>query len=667
MALFPTAQNPNRKRKASLFSVLGGDVLNQQQKTFGDAFGSTKLPVKQPIQPITNAAQVKPMAPVATTPQGKALADALNAQKTPPVNPADQPNVYRPQTAQPALVTQPIAKAATGGVPPSTVPTGETDTTQPTQPRGAAPDPLAIYGNPSAEYPIQNLIDYDTQFLANPPTSVQSDTDKGNWNDSVRREMEYFKNELRTYTGDQYGKIFENHRRRMEALKTNWDRQGKYNSQLDDMLATQFPGLKVSVSDVPEAQRNAFYQQAIAALQAGKSPQEIAGIYKAMFPAGYDFSIGAVPGATKENIDKYVGVGAPKIEQSGATIGSTNTSNINTSGQTATGAAVTEQQRAELMKELTAKGYTDAEINSILAGQLQDLSAAKQDAIRQSVAQASNAGFGQTLGAVVNATAGVAAGYDRQAATLKGDLQKQGLDQAAARRAAALTGLGDIAAREAGIAGTQAQAGLGAAGIASTENIQRGQLQLAKDSLFQEGQLTSAGQQINQSLQAYGFSLDKVLADQNFNLDNFKNQLQERIANQTGNIEAAKLKSEEITNSIKFAMDETQLDNQRNAQLAELQLKAAQGDQQAKLDVQQLQVEQELRGLGLENDYADRLGGWLMDLLQGREQLSQQNEQFLAQLQFQMKQANKAPGVLDVINSITGGIAAGVSLARGGK
>ena len=83
--------------------------------------------------------------------------------------------------------------------------------------------------------------------------------------------------------------------------------------------------------------------------------------------------------------------------------------------------------------------------------------------------------------------------------------------------------------------------------------------------------------------------------------------------------------------------------------------------------VQQLQVEQELRGLGLENDYADRLGGWLMDLLQGREQLSQQNEQFLAQLQFQMKQANKGPGILDIIGAITGGVSSYAQASSGGR
>ena len=675
MALFPTAQNPNKKRKASLFSVLGGDVLNQRQPMFGESLATSALPVKNPVPPLTTTA-VKPLAPpVATTPQGRALADAIAAQKpvTAQAPPTDQPTIAKANPNMP--VVDPLAK---GGTPTSTVPADPTvqnppalppkpGETPPPAPRGSAPDPLSIYGNPSADYPIQDLITYDTQFLANPPASVQSDTDKGNWNDAVRREMENFKNEMATYSGDQYGKIFENHRRRMEALKTTWDTQGKYNSQIDDMLAQAFPGLKVSVSQVPEAQQNAFYQQAIAALQAGKSPQEIAGIYKAMFPAGYVFSIGAVPGATKENIDKYVPVGPAGVTQSGADIGKTDTSGINTTGQTETGAKVTQAEIDALNKELGAQPLTEDEKNKILAGDFAAIDADKQAAIRAAVSSGAAAGFGTNLASIVGATAGTAQKYDTQKAQMRGELTRQNLAEVQARRSAAITGLGEVAAREAGVAGTQAQAGLGAAGIESQENIQRGQLQLAKDSLFQEGQLTSTGQQINQQLQAYGFSLDKVLADQNFNLDNFKNQLQEKIVNQTGDIEAAKLKSQEITDSIKFAMDETQIDNQRNAQLAELQLRAAQGDQQAKLDVQQLQVEQELRGLDLANDYADRLGGWLMDLLMGREKLSQEKELFLAQLQEQAKQANKDRTANMIGNIIGGGLsAAGSYLGRGG-
>lgn len=650
MALFST----KTKKPTSLYAAMGGTALDNKVPAFGEDAATLlkkKLALQKPV--------IKP--------------EAANPNAVPPTTPPSvvRPNMQQP-VAQPATEQQTLAK---GGTPVPTVPEtpivqnpptlppkpGET---QPPAPTGPA-NPVNIYGQPSAQYPIQPLVDYDNSFIQNPPASIQSDQDRAAWNKMVEDEMRYMKTQMERYP-DQFDKIFNDHKTRMEAARQKWDTQGKYNSQLDDMLAQAFPGLKVSVSQVPEAQQNAFYQQAIAALQAGKSPQEIAGIYKAMFPAGYDFSIGAIPGATKENIDKYVPIGAPGVTQSGADIGKTDTSGINTTGQTETGAKVTQAEIDALNKELGAQPLTEDEKNKILAGDFAAIDADKQAAIRAAVSSGAAAGFGTNLASIVNATAGTAQKYDTQKAQMRGELTRQNLSEVQARRQAAISGLGEVAAREAGVAGTQAQAGLGAAGITSQENIQRGQLQLAKDSLFQEGQLTSAGQQINQQLQAYGFSLDKVLADQNFNLDNFRNQLQEKIANQTGNIESAKLQADNITKSIQFAMDETQLDNARNSQLAELQLRAAQGDQQAKLDVQQLQVEQELRGLGLENDYADRLGGWLLSLLQGREQLSQQNEQFLKQLELQAKAQNKT-GLLDIVTSIIGGGAQAYAASQGGK
>jgi hypothetical protein len=440
-----------------------------------------------------------------------------------------------------------------------------------------------------------------------------------------------------------------------------WNSIGQYEDQLQGILAQQFPGTQVNINDIPEAQRNEFFRQATEALQAGKSPSEIANIYRSMFPEGYNFDLATGTAPLKETIDAYLPASSPTINQSGAAIGRTDTAGINTTGQTAIGAQVTQQELDALKEELSAKGYTEAEKEAILRGDLQALEADKQQAIRSAVGQASAGGFGQTLGAIINATAGTAQRYDAEAERMRGELTRQGLEQAATRRAAGIAGLGQVAAREAGIAGTQAQAGLGAAEIGSRENIASGQLQLAKDSLFQEGQLTAAGQQINQQLQSYGFQLDKVLADQNFNLETFKTQLQERIANQTGNIEAAKLQADNITKSIQFAMDETQIDNQRKAQVAELELRAAQGDQQAKLDVQQLKVEQELRELGLSNDHTDRLGGWLMEIMMKREALSQQDRQFLQALQQQAKESGKT-GFLDIVNSILqGGAAAAVA------
>lgn len=563
------------------------------------------------------------------------------------------------------------APQPTSGPPGSAIPSGETDANiqQPGQPAqtpaptfdgatawaGRMQNPglkIKVGGrmidDPAGAQKIQSLIDYDNQFLAGLPPEAQG------WaSERLASEQKTFEAALAQYP-DQWEKIFRDHQTRVADIQNDWNSSGQYEKQLQDLTAKAPPELKVKIEELPSIQQNELYRNAIEQYGQNPSPEQLAAKYAEMYPNGYDFSL-QPPGfdPSKGTLEEYQKQFGYEPTKSDATIGKTDTSGINTSGQTQVGTEVTQQQRDELTKELNAQGYTPEEINSILSGQFQELEASKQAAIKSAVSQGAMTGFGKTLASIVNATAGVAAGYDRQAAMLKGDLTKQGLDQAAARRAAGLQGLSDIATREAGIAGTQANAGLGAAEIGSRENIAQGELQLAKDTLYQGGQLSALGMKIDENLKAYGLSLEKYQTDQNFDIALMENDLKERIAQQTGDITAAELEAKNITASIQAGMEERRIDDARSSEIASLEQRAATGDTEAQFRTTQLKVETELRKLQLDNDWSQFVGQVLYNIMSGREQLDQRRAEFLESIR-QYEESKGGGGFGSILGSIAG-------------
>jgi len=129
---------------------------------------------------------------------------------------------------------------------------------------------------------------------------------------------------------------------------------------------------------------------------------------------------------------------------------------------------------------------------------------------------------------------------------------------------------------------------------------------------------------VQENLKEYGMSLEKYQTDKGFDEAGLDRDLKARLAQSDLDVEEQKLKYQQVKDSIDFAMQEKTGDDKRYAQIAELEQKGAQGDQDANFKVQSLRVEQDLRDRGMTNEQARFNGNLMFYLLNNREERSQE-------------------------------------------
>jgi hypothetical protein len=185
----------------------------------------------------------------------------------------------------------------------------------------------------------------------------------------------------------------------------------------------------------------------------------------------------------------------------------------------------------------------------------------------------------------------------------------------------------------------------------SSTELQTRREELSK-TLLQEGQLTIYSTQVEENLKAYDMSLTKYQTDKGFDEAGLDRDLKARIAEQGGTVEEQKLKYQQVKDSIEFAQTERQDDDKRNAQIAELEQKAATNDQDANFKIQSLKVEQDLRDRGMTNEQARFNGNLMYYLLNNREERSQELLMFYEGLK-QQKEMQGSP-FLDFLGEFLG-------------
>jgi hypothetical protein len=523
-------------------------------------------------------------------------------------------------------------------------------------------------GSPQA---LDSQLLKDEQFYNTPPEGV----DPAFWNQHVKSEMDTYKAELQKYP-DQFDKITANHNTRMQEIAGKWSRTSSYEQDmqriLDEAGKPKEPGY--DIQDPESVQKNENLRKALDEIKAGGKVEDVLAKYKGLLPESYNFGVGKGGEISKGNLSDYQNIEMPDITRSGDVnapqIDQTDLQKI-LSGTPAANEA--EQLRLDALKQQLKAGgaFSQEELEGLLRPGEEASRRSQESEMSSTLGRLSAAGYGTSARPVVGAISDIGTKYQNQRDQARAGLTRENLLSAVQGRQEATRQLGDLTK-------TGREAAIEAARLGSTEKISQAeleqrnqQLSLAKDTLYQEGQLTQSGQQLTQALQSYGLALDKYKTDQGFDLDKAKLDLQERIANQTGNMEAAKLQADNVFKSIDAAQNEVKIDNQRNQFVADLELRAAQGDQESSFKVQSLRTEQDLRQQGLNNDMAQFVGNLEYQIVSGREKLDQDMKQFLMALDAQIKASNKGGGIGGFLGKLIGGavgaFAGGVGAAVGAK
>jgi hypothetical protein len=456
----------------------------------------------------------------------------------------------------------------------------------------------------------------------------------------------------------------------------------QFNSYMQSELQKQ--GLPIP--DAGTIQNNPAYQAAIAAMRSGKTIQEAAAIYRQGLPNGYNFNTGQ-PGydAQKGTIGDVTQTNLPTINKGeqinvgGTMINRTDLESLlsgdNNLANKASGAALD-----SLMQTLKTGGALTPEQMKALQDPFTQDSLMRQGAAeRDTLGALSARGFGSNVAAVVGGVSQVANEYESQRKQQEAALMRENLMAGIQGKQVATQGLADLASSERQARISAAEIGskenIAQAGITSEEKAKQAQLQLAQDELFQSGQLTQAGLQLDQNLKTYGLQLDKYKTDQGFDLDMAKMDLQERLAQSGLDVESAKMQADNVFKSLDVAINDKKVDADINTAIARLEQDAATGDRDARMKVDSLRVEQDLRQQGLDHDLAMFTADLQYRIMSGREKIDAETWMFLKQLDAQMKQQNKGGGlggflgklVGTVVGSAAGGAGAAFGNYIGGK
>ena len=397
-----------------------------------------------------------------------------------------------------------------------------------------------------------------------------------------------------------------------------WDSTGQYEDQLQTMMNTPAPGSTVKIADLPETLKNEFYREAMDALKNGKDPKDLIGDYLSYFDQNVDFNL--KPAGYEErtkDIHDYEKTGAPGVSELGAADTSGITGALVKATQTDAGNKAMMTALDALTKRLQGGGAMSDQDFSAAFSLIDQETTANVSAMAHDLANAGQATSGTTaqqLAAVRQQ------GTDKKAALVKEMLSKQ-MEVNAQDFQQSISQLTGIAKQEA--ERLVAERGQDITGQTSATELQTRREEVSK-TLFQEGQLTIYSEQVEENLKEYGMSLEKYQTDKGFDEAALDRDLKARLAQSDLDVEEQKLKYQQVKDSIDFAMQEKTGDDKRNAQIAELEQKGAQGDQDANFKVQSLRVEQDLRDRGMTNEQARFNGNLMFYLLNNREERSQE-------------------------------------------
>jgi len=404
----------------------------------------------------------------------------------------------------------------------------------------------------------------------------------------------------------------------LTAKNTAWQQTGQYENQLQTMMNTPPPGSTVKIADLPETLKNEFYREAMDALKNGKDPKDLIGDYLSYFDQNVDFNLkpAGYEEKTKDIHDYTSTTAVPGVTELGAANTSGITGALGKQTQSEVGKAATGAVLDALMKRLQSGGIDTQQL-----GAQYDVIKAEVNANVSAMAH-DLANAGQSMsGTTPAALAAVRQqGIDKMTVALQ-TMQQKGMElnqQDFQNTIQQLTALADQESQR-----LVAERGQDITGQTSATELQTRREEVSK-TLFQEGQLTIYSEQVEENLKEYGMSLEKYQTDKGFDEAGLDRDLKARLAQSDLDVEEQKLKYQQVKDSIDFAMQEKTGDDKRNAQIAELEQKGAQGDQDANFKVQSLRVEQDLRDRGMTNEQARFNGNLMFYLLNNREERSQE-------------------------------------------
>lgn len=673
--------DPKKKKKL----LTAQDVLQSPQAVTPIKPTPTGVAPKAPL-----GSDLKASNPQATA--GGGVVDFLNQLQNKPKQPA--PLVGAVTTGGTVGAVGSAGQPATGGPgqPPSAIPeTGQQGQTQ------SAIDPASIYTNLNTvniggggiaggiagqmNQQRDSVIQWDQQFLQSPPPGV-TDQNRHIWDQQVQTEMQFFNQELAQYP-DQFDKIFQNHQIRMN--KINSDFTGQYEGQFDESTQRLLDLMNkegYNIQDPQAVLNNPQFQQALDALKQGKDINQISAGLRATLPTSYDFSIQQGTDPTKGAVDPYsnVNIQTPTQTNEGATQTTTfDKSRLDQLLGSAISNQATQTQMDELLKLINSGQVTPDQVKQYTDqfNQGADKQSYREQgqAVSDLLGQLSARGAGTNLAAVTGGVADVAGRFQEQRDQRRGAFAQNTFNTLAAEQGqnvrSAVAGLGELAAREtaARLDASKIISGenIAQAGIASNEKERSLDRQLARDELFQNGQLTAQGQQLQQSLGVYGLNLEKYQTDQGFDLELAKNDLTERLAQAGLNKDAAQLQADNLFRSLDAAVQDKKINTAVEQSIADLQLQAAQGDQDASIKIEGLRTTQDLQRYGIESDIALHVADLYYKLKTGAEQMDFQKWMFLTELNAKLEAAGKGGGLGGFLGGLVGTVVGAAAGGFGGK
>lgn len=494
-------------------------------------------------------------------------------------------------------------------------------------------------GKPSPE--MQQLIDFDNQVINNMPQGLTPEQQAA-WRQQFDAEQRGFAQELEQYP-DQWEKIFQNHQKRMQEIAGKWDTVGKYRSQLDQYFNKLPIEAKQKIEALPEVQKNEFYRLAIEAMQQGQDPAANIDKYlKKSKGVGTDFTLGAPKYIGKDfKLDEYKPSGAIEVAGADTVDLSTDKSRIDAalqrSGMTPEGQQALKLQLETIQKRLSegGGGFSEQELKDMAAPILAANNRAMQADISAMQHDLAASGF-ESGPILAQKTAEIRQQYAEKNQAAITELVRENMGYKQQGTSEAIAALGGIAESERAGALSEKELALRGATtqteLTSKEKEAQAAANLAQKALSQEGELYVWGKKVDENLQAYGLSLDRYKTDRGFDDAALDRDLKERVAQGELTAEGAKLAYQKVKDSIDAAQKETELYDRRTTAIAELEQRAAQGDQDAAARVQALKIQQELSVLGLNSDETKAFANIVYGVMTNQLELDQEWKMFLEQI-----------------------------------
>ncbi len=460
---------------------------------------------------------------------------------------------------------------------------------------------------------------------------------------------------------------------------SQYESTGKYEAGIDSLINTPRAGSQYAIKDLPENLKNEAVQEALAAVKAGQDPQAVLDKYLKYFDQNIDFSL-KPPGMTEtertvEGATKTAGI---EIAGPDTTDLTTDKSRIDAALQRV-GISPEGQKALGLQLETIQKrlaegggGFSEDELNKMMAPILSQIARDEQQAL--AAAQYDLAAQGKATGGEYNAQlASIRQEYSDKRKAAATELVRENMAYKQSGTSEAITALGGIAESERAGALSEKELALRGATtqteLTSQEKQAEVEAQYRQKALFQEGQLTQQGQLIQQELDLYGLNLDKYQTDKGFDEAALDRDLKERLADQEGSIAKAELKFKQIKEAMDQAGKEVERDDARDALIAELTTKVAAGDQDAKIRMESLNVEKDLRQQGLDNDWAQFLGRIQYEIMSGREENDHEMKMLLTRIDAEIKEqggGGLTEFLAEVAGVAVGAVTGGFGTAAGG-